>query len=226
MNYKIEKIPLYDRPREKAINLGIEYLSNEELLALVLRCGTKKRSVLELAHFIMEKYSSFSNLLNCNYEELILIEGIKKAKAIEILAIMEIAKRVQKNKINNLKKINDPEDIYNYFSLLIKDEKQEVFMVVFLDIKAHIIKYEKLFVGGISSSIIDINVIFKKALLYGSSKIICLHNHPSGDPSPSNQDIFISQKIMKLGELLNIKLMDHIIIGKKGYISLKKESYI
>jgi len=223
-NFKI--IPVNERPREKAINNGVETLSNEELLAIILRCGTKKMNVLELSSLIMRKYITFNNLINCNYEELIEIEGINKAKAIEILAIIEISKRVQKNRKNNLKKITDPNEIYEHFSILIKEEKQEVFMVIFLNIKSHIIKYEKLFVGGTSCSIIDVNLIFKKAINYGSSKIICLHNHPSGDSTPSSQDIFITKKIMKIGEITGIKLLDHIIIGKDNYTSLKKENYI
>lgn len=226
MKEDFKVIPKTERPREKALINGIDSLSNEELLALILRCGTKNKNVIDLAFSIMKKYYTFNNLLNCTYEELITIEGIKQAKAIEILAIMEISKRIQRNKIGELKRINKPEDIYNYFSLLINEEKQEVFMVIFLNIKSNIIKYEKLFVGGINFSIIDVNLIFKKALNYGASKIICLHNHPSGDSSPSNQDILITKKIMKVGEIVNVPLIDHIIIGKGNFVSLKKESYI
>lgn len=225
MKEEFKKIPLKERPREKAIINGVGSLSNEELLAIILRCGTKHKNVIELSSLIMKKYYTFSNLINCNYEELIKIDGIKQAKAIEILAIMEIAKRIQKSKINEIKKITSPEDIYKLFSILIQEEKQEVFMVIFLNVKSHIIKYEKLFVGGVSSSIIDVNLIFKKAICYGASKIVCLHNHPSGDPTPSNQDILVTKKIVKVGEFINIELMDHIIIGKNSYVSLKKESY-
>lgn len=223
MGSQFKNIPLNERPREKAINNGVETLSNEELLAIILKCGTKGVSVLELAGGILKKYYTFNNILNCNYEELMEIKGINKAKAIELLTIMEIAKRIQKNKINDLKSISSPEDIYNNFSVLLKEEKQENFMVVFLDIKSHIIKYEILFVGGVSSSIIDVNFILRKAINYGASKIICLHNHPSGDPTPSNQDIMVTKKIYLHADILDIKLMDHIIIGKNSYVSLKKE---
>lgn len=226
MKDEFKNIPIKERPREKAINQGIEYLSNSELLAIVLRCGTKNKSVIELANFILSKYYNLNNLVNCSYNELIEIEGIKQAKAIEILAIMEIAKRVQISKINDKKKITSPEDIYEYFSVFLKEEKQEVFMVVFLNIKSHIIKYEKMFVGGINSSLIDVNLIFKKAISYGASKIICIHNHPSGDPTPSTQDILVTKKILKVGDIVDVQVLDHIIIGNMSYISLKKESYI
>lgn len=223
MESQFKNIPLNERPREKAINSGVQTLSNEELLAIILKCGTKGISVLELAKDILKKYYTFNNILNCNYEELMEIKGINKAKAIELLAIMEIAKRIQKNKINALKSISSPEDIYNNFSVLLKEEKQENFMVIFLNIKSHIIKYETLFVGGVSSSIIDVNFILRKAINCGASKIICLHNHPSGDPTPSSQDIMVTKKIYLHADMLDIKLMDHIIIGKNSYVSLKKE---
>lgn len=215
-----------DMPREKAIRNGITTLSNNELLALVLKTGTKNMNVFELSNYILNKYNNFNELINCSYEELIKINGIKKAKAIEILAIMEIAKRVQMSKIDNLKVINNTDDVYNYFSLLLKEEKQEVFMVIFLNVKSHIIKYEKLFVGGVSNSIVDVNLILKRALISGASKIICVHNHPSGDPTPSVQDVLITKKIIKMCEMVDIKMVDHIIIGKEDYISLKKMSYI
>ena len=226
MKENFKCIPINERPREKAINYGIDSLSNEELLAIILRCGTRNKNVLELSSDIMKKYITFNNLINSSYEDLVKIQGINKAKAIELLAIIEISKRVQKNKINTMKKINDPKDIYDNFYILLNEEKQEVFIVIFLNIKSHIIKYEKLFVGGTSSSIIDINLIFKKAINYGASKIICLHNHPSGDSTPSNQDILITKKIIKISEIIGVILLDHIIIGKDNYTSLKKDNYI
>lgn len=223
MSNGFKSIPINERPREKAIKEGFDTLSDNELLALILKSGIKGINVIELSTSIMSKYYNFNNLMNTVYKELIEINGINKVKAIEILAIMEIAKRIQKNKINGIKFINSPDDIYDNFSILIKEEKQEVFMVIYLNIKSHIIKYEKLFVGGCNFSIIDINLIFKKAISYGANKIICVHNHPSGDPTPSKQDIMITRKINMTGEMIDIKLVDHIIFGKDSFVSLKKE---
>lgn len=223
MGNDFKSIPVEDRPREKALRYGFDTLSDSELLALILKTGIKGISVMALSNSILNTYYNFNNLMNSVYKDLINIVGINKVKAIEILAIMEIAKRIQKNKIMEVKVINSPEDIYNNFSLLIKEEKQEVFMVIYLNIKSHIIKYEKLFVGGCNFSIIDVNLIFKNAISYGAYKIICVHNHPSGDPTPSKQDILITKKINMTGEMVDIKLIDHIIIGKKTFVSLKKE---
>ena len=226
MKKSVEAIPVYDRPREKAIKNGIESLTDRELLAVVLKCGTKNQSVFEVVDIIMEKYINFNNLINCSYDELITINGIKEAKALEILGIIEIAKRVQKNKLQGVKKITHPDDIYNQFSIFIKEEKQEKFMVIFLNIKSHIIKYETLFVGGVNSSIVDVNLILKKAIGCSACKIVCLHNHPSGDTTPSNQDILVTNKIKKCCEVFDIQLLDNIIIGKDNYFSFKMMSLI
>ena len=223
MNASFKNIPSKERPREKFLEKGPATLSDVELLAVVLKSGTKDKDVLDLASEVMKTYFNFNNLLNCRYNDLTKIKGIKKAKAIEILAIMEIAKRMQKSKIETIKIINSPEDIYKNFSVFIKEEKQEHFMVIFLNIKSHVIRHETLFIGGSSFSVIDINLILKKSIEYGACKIICLHNHPSGDPTPSNQDIKITKKINMTAQMLDIQLLDHIIIGKNSYISLKKE---
>lgn len=223
MNSFFKDIPYNERPREKAINSGVENLTNQELLAIILKCGVKGQNVLQLSNKIFETYHNFNNLMNSSYKDLIKIRGINKAKAIEILAIMEIAKRIQENKIRNLQKINSPDEIYDNFSIFLKEELQENFMVIFLDIKSHVIRHEIMFIGGTSFSIVDINLILRKSISYGACKIICLHNHPSGDPTPSAQDILLTKKINKNAEILDIKLLDHIIVGKNSYVSLKKE---
>lgn len=215
-------IPKEQQPREKAKRYGVDSLSNEELLSLVFRCGNKTNNVFNLANIVMNKYKTFNNLLNATYEELSKLNGIKEAKALEILAIMEIAKRIGINRINELKVVKSPKEIYEYFSILLKDKSQEVFMVIFLNVKAHIIKHEELFKGGVNCSIVDVNMIFKKAISYDASKIICLHNHPSGDPTPSKQDILVAKKIDKMGEVLEINVMDHIIIGKGRFFSFRQ----
>lgn len=225
MASKFKEIPKQERPREKFINSGWSSLSDQELLAVVLKSGTKDLDVLDLAGSIIKKYYNFNNLLNCKYEELITIKGIKQAKAIEILAIMEIAKRMQKSKVEERLIINSPEDIYNSFSIFIENEVQENFMVIFLNIKSYVIRYEKLFIGGTNFSIIDVNLILKKSIEYGACKIICLHNHPSGDPTPSNQDVMITKKIDMNAQILDIKLLDHIIVGKNKFVSLKKDGF-
>lgn len=219
---KIKDIDLFNRPREKALVNGIETLKDVELLALIIRCGTKGVSSLEIGENIIKEYSTLSNLLNCDTYSLMKVKGIKKAKALEIVAIMELAKRVSNEKNQKVSSIKGALDVYNLYKTELENSLQEQFIVIFLNIKLNIIKKETLFIGGESSSIIDTNLIFRKAMMCGARKIICLHNHPSGDSYPSNEDISLTNKIRKIGEIVKIELLDHIIIGKNKYFSFKE----
>lgn len=222
---KIKEIPVSERPREKAIRNGIESLSNVELLAIILKSGFKGESALVLAQKLLNKYGSINNLFNTNFESLIRIKGIKSAKATQIIAVAEIIKRLINTQLHSGESIKHPQDIAKYFEPIFRNKPQEQFVVVFLNIKNKVIKYEVLFKGGINFSLIDINLIFKKAIELAASKIICLHNHPSGDTTPSDSDIEISKRIAARGEILEIYLLDHIIIGKEKFTSLKQLSY-
>ncbi len=219
---KISHLEAYLRPREKAMKEGISALSNRELLALIIRCGVKGISSLEIADNILDKFGSLSELLRTDMNYLMKIKGIKKAKALEISATLELAKRIGKEKGRKITYIHDASNVYELIKEQLENEIQEYFIVLFMNIKLSIIKQETLFIGGEISSLIDINLIFKKAMALGARKIICIHNHPSGDPTPSNDDILLTNKIRKIGEIANIELLDHIIIGKGTYISFKQ----
>lgn len=219
---KIKNIEISQRPREKALLNGIKSLSTKELLAIIIRCGTKDVSAIEIADLLLSNYGSLSNLLNSDIYGLMKIKGIKKAKAIEIMAILELTKRISNESNKNVLSIREAEDVYKIFKMELENEQQEHFVVLFLNVKLVIIKRETLFVGGETSSIIDINLLFKKALICGARKIICIHNHPSGDSTPSNEDIKLTDKIRKVCEIVKIDLLDHIIIGRNNYFSFAK----
>ena len=216
---KIADLELLQRPREKALLNGIHSLSNIELRAIIIRCGTRQCSALELAQVVLNEYGTLNNLIATDMYELMKIKGIKKAKALELSAIIELIKRVSREDKNHLLPINNSQLAYELAKDELKDDRQEKFMIIFLNIKLNVIKKEILFVGGEHSSLIDVNLIFKKALACGAKKIICLHNHPSGNPIPSNEDIAITSKIRNIGELINIELLDHIIVGDGDYFS-------
>lgn len=219
---KIKNIEISQRPREKALLNGIKSLSTKELLALIIRCGTKDVSAIEIAELLLSSYGSLSNLLNSDIYGLMKIKGIKKAKAIEIMAILELTKRISSESNKNILSIREAEDVYKIFRMELENEQQEHFVVLFLNVKLIIIKKETLFVGGETSSLIDVNLLFKKALICGARKIICIHNHPSGDPTPSSEDIKLTTKIRKICEIVKIDLLDHIIIGRNNYFSFAK----
>ena len=224
---RFKEIPNEDKPRERLLLYGTECLSNEELLMILLRTGTKNLSVKEIADNLLVYLKDIRNLRNITYNKLIGIEGIGKVKAIELLASVELARRINNN-INDVDLINctNPTNIINYFLDLFKDKKQEEFYVLYLDNKKKYIDKKKLFVGSINTSIAHPREIFKEAYLLSASYIICIHNHPSGDSTPSREDIVITNNLKQIGELHAIYLVDHIIIGKDNYYSFYEDNNI
>lgn len=227
MNVLIKDIPLNERPRERLINKGVEYLSNEDLLAILLKTGTKENSVKVLANNILKQLDDINNLKEINLERLVKIKGIGKAKACELLAAIELGKRLNK-KIDNLNqiKIYSSNSIYEYYQDKLKDKLQEYFYCVYLDTKNHIIKDKLLFIGTINESLIHPREIFKEAYLLSASGIICIHNHPSGNVNPSNNDIIMTKQLVEVGKILGIKVLDHIIIGKDNYYSFNDNDLV
>lgn len=220
---KIKDILESQRPRERFINNGAKSLSNQELLAIILRNGTKKESSLDIANKVIQKYPYLSDLYSCDIYSLMKIDGIKKAKAIEILAIFELYKRLKDETKKKDYYISDKEKAYEIVKNDLCDEKQENFVVLFLNLRLKLIKIEYLFKGGDTCSIVDINLIFRKAIEYGSKKIVCIHNHPSGDVTPSREDMELTRKIYRIGDIMNIQLIDHLIVGKDNYSSIFSE---
>lgn len=186
----------------------------------MLKCGTKDLSVKELANNILKQIDNINNLKDINYQNLIKIKGIGKAKACEILASIELGKRIN-NKINNINqiKIYSSESIFNYYKDKLSDKLQEHFYCIYLDTKNHIIKDKLLFIGTINQSLVHPREVFKEAYLLSATSIICIHNHPSGNVNPSNNDIIITKQLKEVGKLLGINVLDHIIIGKDTYYS-------
>ena len=192
---KLSNYPLEERPREKAFYHGVESLSNVELLALVLRTGNKQESVIELAQRLINEIGGFAYLKDVNYNLLTQIKGIKQAKAIEVLAIVELAKRLQKQPAN-FAVIKEPLDGYEYVKNKLMFEQQEKVLVLCLNSRLEVIKEKIVFIGSNNISIISSRELFKEALICGSSRIVIIHNHPSGNPEPSVEDIEATKKIL------------------------------
>ena len=220
MNVKIREIPKENRPRERLINKGSESLSDEELLAILIKTGTKDLSAKDLANNLLKEIKNINNLNDITIEYLTKIKGIGKAKACEIMAMVELGKRINRN-INNVNqiKIVNASNIYNYYKNTLGIKKQEHFYCVYLDTKNHIIKEKLLYVGTINQSLVHPREIFKEAYLSSASSFICLHNHPSRNPEPSDMDINLTKQLKEIGNLLGIKLIDHIIICENSYFS-------
>ena len=222
-NILIKDIPLNERPRERLVKYGVKNISNEELISIILKTGTKDKSVKELSNMILSKYSDISNLKELEIQDIMKIKGIGKVKAIELIASIELGRRVYIDKNIDELKIKGSIDVYDYFNDLLKDKKQEHFYAVYLDNKKKVITKKLLYIGTINGSVAHTREIFKTAYLVSASFIICVHNHPSGDPSPSNEDIVFTNKLMEIGKLNNIPVLDHIVIGKNCYYSFFEE---
>lgn len=224
---KFRDIPIEERPREKLKLYGPTRLSNEELLMIILKTGTKEYSVKDISIYLLNRCGGLKNIKNMTLNKLLEIKGIGEVKAIELIAIVELMKRVEEEtKIRNVINCTNPITIINYFSYLFKDKKQEEFYVIYLDNKKKYIDKKRLFIGSIDSSIAHPREIFKNAYLLSSSFIICIHNHPSGDATPSKEDIIITNKLKQIGEIHAIYLIDHIIIGDNNYYSFFEDNNI
>lgn len=217
---RIKDIPIQERPIERMIQYGTDVVSNEELLAILLRTGSKTQSSKELATTILSKLEHISFLKEITFEELREIPGIGKGKATMILAAIELGNRInRKRNMIQGKKLKHAQMIFEYYQNLLADKKQEYVYCLYLDSQKRIIKEQMLFLGTINYSMVHPREIFKEAYLSSAATIVCIHNHPSGDVTPSKEDYQMTYSLQQAGELLGIPLLDHIIIGKEIYYS-------
>lgn len=216
---KIKDIPQDERPRERFIKYGVENLSNEELLSIILKTGTKDYSVKMLSQLILNEIKDIKNLKNITLNKLIQIKGIGKVKAIELMSSIELGKRVFIEENKDKIKLNNSTLIYEYFKNKFINEKQENFYAIYLDSKSNLISCKLLFKGTLNSTCIHPREIFKHAYLESAYSIIVIHNHPSGDSTPSKEDEKTTKTLMDIGKLMSIPMIDHIIIGKDNYFS-------
>ncbi len=214
----LKEYPIQELPREKAILNGIETLSNVELVALLLRVGNKQESVLELSQRLLNELGGIQYLNTVDYHQLVQVKGIKKAKAISILASVELAKRLTTVHGESII-IKTPHDIYKYIYGHCMFEKQEKVYLLCFNTKLELMRCKLLFVGSIDTSLFSTLEIFKEAFLCGSQRIVIVHNHPSGNPQPSREDKEVTSQIKNMSEQLMIELIDHIIIGNKCFYS-------
>lgn len=227
MVVKIKELPIEERPYEKMISLGPSKLSNEELISILIKSGTKSYSAKEIATIILKNINNIGELNNIGYKKLTHISGIGVKKSCVLLAAVELGKRVNgyTSSIIN-KKLNSSQIVFNYYRNILKDAKQEHFYCVYLDNSKRIIYEKLLFLGTINYSVVHPREIFKEAYYYSASAIICVHNHPSNNIFPSSEDLKITKNLKDVGELLGIKVIDHLIIGKDNYYSFLENGNI
>ncbi len=217
---KVKELPLDDRPREKLILRGAQNLTDAELIAILLRTGTKGVSVIDLAQKLIAEEGNLAVLASKPLSTLTKNLGIGKDKAATLLAAFELSRRIlSKSKWFSENKITSPKDIADIFIPLLKDELKEKFMVVCLNTANKIIKLETVSIGSLNSSVVHPREIFKAAIENSSASVILIHNHPSGNPEPSNEDIAVTKKLVETGKIVDIPVFDHLIIAGNSYTS-------
>ena len=226
MDIRIKDMNKDEMPREKMMSKGVKYLSNSELLAILIRTGNKKYNALELSSMIIKKSENgIRSLHEMSIDELCNIDGVGPSKATIIKAALELGNRVS-NYIPEKYKIKNPWDIYIYYMEEMRYMKKEVFKIVLLNTKNEIISDVDVSVGSLNSSIVHPREVFVEAIRKSANSMILIHNHPSGNPSPSDEDIRITERLMYSAEIIGIEVLDHIIIGDGEYYSMKEEGDI
>lgn len=215
-----------DRPRERLRQNGAQQLINQELLAIIFRVGIKNLSVTQLAANVLTHFEHLHDIKEATIEELIEINGIGEVKAIELLAAIELGRRVSAKQVQDRWTIRTPDDAATLLMSDMTNLKQEHFVVLYLNVKNQVIHKQTIFMGSLNASIVHPREIFREAVKRSAASIICAHNHPSGNPTPSSEDIDVTKRIQHAGEVLGIELLDHVIIGDHQFISLKEKGFM
>jgi len=224
IQYKIKDIPKSDRPREKLIKHGSQFLNNSELLAILIGLGYKGKNVIQLAKDILKKYRS-KNLPKLSYKELVSQKGIGNASACRILSAFELAQRLLLDQDEEAIIIKKPEDVFKLLKE-IGSYKKEHFIGLYLNARCQLIHLETISIGSLEASIVRPSEVFEPAIKHHALKVIVAHNHPSGESEPSPEDLKINETLVKAGKILGIEVIDHIIVAKTEFLSFKEENLI
>ena len=223
----IKDIPIQDRPYEKCLEFGPEHLTDAELLAVILRTGRPGSNSLELSYEILKlAQTSGEGLCGLHHlciQELMSIPGVGTVKAIQLKCIGELSRRMARQKAKERLSFNAPDTIAEYYMEELRHLEQEVLLCMMLDTKNHLLGEKRMFLGTVNASLVSPRELFLEALRYQAVNIILVHNHPSGDPTPSREDVLITQRVHQGGELIGIHLLDHIIIGEHTYMSFREK---
>jgi DNA repair protein RadC len=222
----MREVPNEERPRERMLQYGSNALSNAELLAILLRTGTYAESAVTLAQRILKECGDLRSLVDMSKDQLTQIKGIGNAKALQIQASIELGKRLARSTHNEAVTIRSPESVANLMREELRYLQKEHFVCLFLNTKNHVIGQETLSMGSLNASIVHPREVFRAAIKRSSASIICVHNHPSGDPTPSPEDIDLTHRLAEAGSIIGIEVLDHIIIGDFKFVSLKEQGYM
>jgi DNA repair protein RadC len=219
----IQQIPEADRPRERLIHCGPELMSTAELIAAIIGSGTKGASVMQLAHELTYLYGN--KLADVTIEELCRVKGMGKAKAVQLKAALCLGMRASKPAEVKKQRLLQAKEVYEFMKDELENEKRELLVAIFLDVKGCLICRKIVTIGTLSRTLVHPREVFYFAIRHSASSLILVHNHPSGDPTPSNADRKVTENLIAVGKMMGIPLYDHVIIGHRRYISLRNEGF-
>jgi len=226
-SFTVHDLPLSERPRERLLKLGSEALSAQEILALILGRGVKGESVIETSHKLLSRFGNLKGVADASVEELTQTKGIGPAKAAQIKAALELSKRLEADVDEKPKPVlKSPEDVVAEVRGQLKGKKKEHFLVLCLDTRNRLINHKLVSIGSLDTSIVHPREVFKEAVSSFAASVIFVHNHPSGDPEPSKEDIELTKRLVKAGEIIGIDVLDHIIVCDKSYLSLEANNLL
>lgn len=225
-SFTIHDLPINERPRERLQKYGAESLSAQEIIALILGRGISGESVMVTAQRLISQFGSLSGIAGASVEELSQVRGIGLAKAVQMKAAFELANRMEITIAASAKPvIKKPEDVAGLVAGRLKGKKKEYFLAILLDTRSRLIKVAEISVGSLDASVVHPREVFKEAISASAASVIFAHNHPSGDPTPSEDDIKLTKRLAEAGEITGIDVLDHVIIGDNRYLSLKREGF-
>ncbi len=225
--YTIKELPADIRPRERLLTYGAEALSTSELLAIMLRTGSRGCNALDLSNLLLKRYEgNLKSLFSAAVSELSEVAGIKTAKAAQLKACFELGKRLSAYTGNSKPVVSSPEDAATHYGSEMRYLDKECLKCIYLNAKNEVLKVETVSMGGLNSASITPREIFRGAISNSASALVLLHNHPSGDPTPSSADIEITERMLDAGKILGIKVLDHIVLGDGKFASLKREGLL
>lgn len=226
-SFTIHDLPLNERPRERLLKLGVEALSTQELLALILGRGVRGESVWITAQNLLTTFGNLRAIADASIAELNKVKGIGLAKATQIKAAFELSKRLENvSAQSSSTKIKCPEDVIKAVRNKLKGKKKEYFLVLSLDTRNHPIDVQTVSIGSLDSSIVHPREVFKEAISSCAASVIFVHNHPSGDPEPSEEDIKLTKRLVEVGEIMGIEVLDHVIVCDRNYMSMKAKNLL
>ncbi len=219
----VRDMPLAERPRERLRNFGPGALSNAELIAILLRTGVEGESVLNLSHGLLSRFGGLKGLANATYGELCNHRGVSDAKSCQLMAAMELGRRLVSLNPEDRVEIRSPRDVANLLIAEMSFLEQEHLRIVLLNTKNQVLGIREIYVGNVNSSVVRVSEVLRPAVRDNCPAIIVVHNHPSGDPTPSPEDVQITKQLASAGALLDIEVLDHIVIGHQSFVSMKEK---